>query len=66
MPVLPHFLLLLLTCDARLAGCVITFFARPVKCVNDTTVLRRGKHAFGTVRSWGQTGIVRRESGATA
>jgi len=52
--------------DQRVAGCVITFFASHMKCVNDTTVLRCGKHAIGTTRSWGQTGIALRENDASA
>jgi len=45
-------------------GCVTLRFARLVKCVNDTTVLRREGHAVGTVRSWGQPGAARGGSGA--
>jgi hypothetical protein len=63
---MPHFLALLLMSDHCVSGCVITFFASPMKCVNDTTVLRHGKHAIGTARSWGQTGIASRKNGASA
>jgi hypothetical protein len=66
MPAKPHFIELLLIGDMGLSGCVITFFASPMKCVNDTTVLRCGKHAIGTARSWGQTGIVLCENDASA
>jgi hypothetical protein len=64
MSAILHFLSLLLLHDKSFLGCVTVFFASPVKCVNDTTVLRRGKHAVGTARSWGQTSLALRENGA--
>jgi hypothetical protein len=47
-------------------SCVTTCFALLVKCVNDTTVLRRENHAVGTVRSWGQLGNAQCGDGALA
>ena len=66
MSAILQFLSLLLMRDKGFPNCVTVFFARLRKCVNDTTVLRRGKHAVGTARSWGQTGVALRENGASA
>jgi hypothetical protein len=66
MAAILHFLSLLLMRDKSFLDCVTVCFARLRKCVNDTTVLRCGKHAVGTARSWGQTSLALRENGASA